>query len=200
MNESIEKLKIVLIGARQPDISGSTLVFREIERSLSSNPTFKIEVVDLSYIRGNGIKGLLRYASKMIAAYRYARSADALLLFTIGSGLPWTLPPFKVITWVTRTELIIRCTGGTAHSHGSRFRQWFVRQMLSGSKLFMVETDLLVKHAHSVELKQTVSTPNGRHLDRMVRHEHQYSGRWVMISRFLPSVSSASGRSFPGSE
>ena len=187
MDDANTIAKIVLVGVRKPDISGSTLIFREIERSLRSDARFEVAVVDLSYIRGTGIKGMRLYAEKMVEAFKCSRNADAMLLFTIGSGLLWTLPPFNFIARITGSKFMVRCTGGTAHSHGNAMRQWFVRQWLCGADLFMVETDLLMKNALRVGLDRTNATPNGRHLSKIVRAAHEYTGRWVMISRLLPT-------------
>ena len=163
------------------------MILREIDRSLEADSSIESTVIDLSGIRGKGILGLYRYVSRFWATFLAARHADQVFLFTIGSGLPWTLLPVWVISVLTHTVLAVRCTGGTAHSHGGRLRQWFVRRLLHRARLYVVETELLRDHAHSVGLELTVAIPNGRHLADAVRSDHPYRGHWVYLGRLCPT-------------
>lgn len=163
------------------------MILREIDCSLEADPSINSTDIDLSGIRGKGILGFRRYVSRFWATFLAARHADEIFLFTIGSGLPWTLFPVWMISVLTNTVVVVRCTGGTAHSHGGRLRQWFVRKLLRRARLFIVETKLLRDHAHSVGLEQTISIPNGRHLSNAVRADHPYRRHWVYVSRLCPT-------------
>ena len=188
MNTSSNKsIRTVLVGAMHPDISGSVLIMREIVRTIESDSRFDSLVVDVSGVRGRGPLGALRFLKLLVRILLSSIRAELLFLFTIGSGLPWTLLPLWLISVLTRTSLVVRCTGGTAHSHGGAFRQRFVKWLLKRSNLFVVETELLRSHALSVGIDNVVSVPNARDLGSAIRADRSYEGRWVMVSRLLPT-------------
>ena len=185
--ESKRPVRTILVGAMHPAISGSGLILREIERSLDADPDIDLSIVDLSYIRRRGFVGAFRYLSRLCRAVRLGFGARVMILFTIGSGLPATLLPFRVIAFLTRTPLIVRCTGGTAHAHGGALRRRLVRALLGTVPLYVVETELLRDDAHENGLLQCQVFPNGRHLSDAVVATHDPAGRWVMVSRLLPT-------------
>lgn len=188
MNDSHTKpTGVILVGARLPAISGSGLILREIERSLESDSEVDLSIVDLSFIRRRGLVGACRYLSRLARTLRFGFGAKVMILFTIGSGLPATLLPFKVIAFLTRTPLVVRCTGGTAHAHGGALRQRIVRALLGTVPLYVVETELLRDDAHQHGLSQCQALPNGRNLSNAVVAAHDPEGRWIMVSRLLPT-------------
>jgi glycosyltransferase involved in cell wall biosynthesis len=185
--ESKRPVRTILVGAMHPDISGSVLIMREIVRTIEADSRFESEVVDVSGVRRRGVLGAIRYLKFLVRILSRTARADLLFLFTIGSGLPWTLLPLWMIAAVTRTPLVVRCTGGTAHSHGGPFRQRLVRWLLGRARLYVVETELLRSHARSVGIDNVESIPNARDLGHAIRADHPYDRRWVMVSRLLPT-------------
>lgn len=184
---SSRSIRVLLTGARFPAISGSSMTMREMERALGQNDLIQLEVVDLSNVRGKGLVGIWRYAGILKKLFMSARRLDALFLFTIGSGLPWTLFPMWCIAVLTRTDLIVRCGGGTAHTHGGRLRRLFVRTLLRRTILYVVQTRMLCEDARSVGISPAVALPNGRDLSKAIRADHAYAGRWILLGRLLPS-------------
>ena len=184
---SSSSIGVVLLGARFPAISGSGMTMREIERALEADPAISLTVIDLSGIRGKGLRGMYRYVARFWATFRAARHADELFLYTIGSGLPWTLIPVWLISILTRTVLGVRCGGGTAHSHGGRMRQTLMRLLLKRASVYIVQTELLREHAHSVGIDQAVAIPNGRDLSKVQEQDHIYRRRWLYLGRLCPT-------------
>ena len=182
-----QTIRIVVTGALEPAISGASVILRSIIAGFEADPRIKCDVVDLSGIRGGGVRSLFRYLRRLLAVFKHGTKSDALLLFTIGSGLPWTLPPFWLIARLTGLKLIVRSTGGVAHLHGGRFTQMFVRFFLRRSSRFVVETRLLHDDAKSAGLPNVFSVPNARDLNNVIRANHEYRGSWVLISRLVPS-------------
>ncbi|MEE2680922.1 MAG: glycosyltransferase family 4 protein [Planctomycetota bacterium] len=179
--------RILLAGARSPAISGSCMTMRELERVLQQDESVELGVFDLAGIRGTGITGVFRYASLLASLFKSALRADALFLFTIGSGLPWTLIPIWCISVLTRTALIVRCGGGTAHTHGGSLRRLLVRIALKRAVLYVVQTRMLCEDAHSVGISRAVAIPNGRDLRSAIPADHPYVGRWVLLGRLVPT-------------
>ena len=178
---------VVLLGARFPEISGSGMTMREMERTFEADPEIELTIIDLSGIRGKGVRGACRYVARLWGTCLAARHADEVFLFTIGSGLPWTLLPVWMISALTRTVLAVRCGGGSAHAHGGRVRQALVRFLLRRASVYIVQTKLLRDHAHSVGLEQAVAIPNGRHLADAVRSDHPHRRKWVSLGRLCPT-------------
>lgn len=179
--------RILLAGARSPVISGSCMTMRELERVLQEDESVDLRVFDLAGVRGGGGRGVLRYARLLAKMLRSSVRADALFLFTIGSGLPWTLFPMWCITVLTRTALVVRCGGGTAHTHGGPVRRLLVRIVLRRAALYVVQTRMLCEDARSVGISRAISIPNGRDLREAIVADHSYSGRWILLSRLLPT-------------
>ena len=179
--------RILLAGARSPAISGSCMTMRELERVLQQDQSVALRVFDLAGIRGKGITGVFRYAGLLASLFKSAIRADALFLFTIGSGLPWTLFPMWCITALTRTALVVRCGGGTAHAHGGPIRRLLVRFVLKRAVLYVVQTRMLCEDARSAGITRAIAIPNGRDLRSAIPADHPYGGRWILLGRLVPT-------------
>jgi len=141
-------LRVLMIGALFPTISGTTILFRQLIEDLERRGV-TVRTVDLSGIRGGGMRGAVRFCRAVGRIFCDAGASDVLAMHLNPSALPVIGPCVWAAARLWRRPYLVRIFGGMGYAKMKGLVGRLALAVVRRADGCLVETKALVSAAQA---------------------------------------------------
>lgn len=190
MTESSDRnkvLKILVIGPLPPPFVGTTISCQHLIDFLESREDVELRMLNTRGVRGEGLKGVLRFFLLLWRIVAYARQSDVITLHCSTTALHVMGCTALFASRVTRKPLVIRKFAGDDHRVTlGRFGRNAAEFALRHSEVYLAQTKQLVEQAQGRGITHVEWFPTSRPAPESIQESPSRSlscRRFVYIGR-----------------
>lgn len=164
----MHRIRVVMIGGLNSPVPGGTVIsFRQLVESLQHVPQLEMEVINSAGIRGQGIRGLIAFASLIVRIAKKSLRADVVALHGSTTGLHILAPVVTLCAKVAKKPVIIRKFGGSDYVNYSLPRRMLIQWSICQVYIYLVQTRILLEAAQARGIKNVRLYPNSREMPQL---------------------------------
>lgn len=181
------RLKILTLGPLPPPFAGTQVSYQQLVTFLENRPDVHLYMLNTMGIRGNGLRGVVRFGRLLWRSLSFARKSDVVTLHCSTTALHVMGVTIFLIARLTGKPLIIRKFAGDDYRTTlGKLGRYFAEVVLRHTDLYLVQTQQLIKLALDRGLTNVKWYPNSRpapETDQTTLQDGQRCLRFVYIGR-----------------
>ena len=181
------RLKILTLGPLPPPFTGTPVSYRHLVTFLENRPDVELYMLDTKGIRGNGLRGVVRFGRLLWRSLAFARKSDVVTLHCSTTALHIMGVTVFLIARVTGKPLIIRKFAGDDYRTTlGKLGLYFAEFVLRHTDLYLAQTQQLVKLALDRGLTNVKWYPTSRpvpEIDQATLQDDKRCLRFVYVGR-----------------
>ncbi len=190
-HKTFDEITIFLIGPFPPPYGGTSLLLRYLYEFIQEQNKARTHTLNTLHVRGQGIKGLIRFAKMVLEIYKISRKSDVITLHCSTTAIHIMGSLTYMVSLLTKKPLIVRKFAGddyrdTLGAIGSYVTSFVLRH----ADLCLFETKSLVTMVSKRNIGSVKWYPNNRPLFTSVdleRSSKNICTRFIFIGRVCES-------------
>lgn len=157
------RLRVLTLGPLPPPYTGTPVSYQHLVDFLGNHPDVQLSMLNTMGIRGNGLKGVVRFGRLLWRSLTFSRKCDVVTLHCSTTALHIMGISVYLVAWLTGKPLIIRKFAGDDYPATlGKLGQAIAEFVLRRTELYLVQTQQLLKQSQDRGLPNVKWYPTSR--------------------------------------